>query len=56
MGLEKTSSVPVKGDKILTTPDDECDDMINGAHEDVFPIIVTKVEEWEKDRVKEGSS
>ena len=26
----------MKGDNILTTPDD----VINGAHEDVFPIIV----------------
>lgn len=35
MGFEKTSSVPVKGAKILTTPDDEFD----GEHEDVFPIM-----------------
>lgn len=47
MGFEKTSRVRVKGAKILTTPDDELDDMINGAHEDVFPIIVIKVEERE---------
>lgn len=45
MGFEKTSRVPVKGAKILTTPDNEFDDMINGAHEDVFPIIVIKAEE-----------
>ena len=35
MGFEKTSSVPVKGAKILSTPDDEFD----GEHEDVFPIM-----------------
>lgn len=50
MGFEKTSRVPVKGAKILTTPDDEFDDMINGAHEDVFPIVVIKVEEGEEEK------
>jgi hypothetical protein len=52
MGFEKTSRVPVNGAKILTTPEDEFVDMINGAHEDVFPIIVIRVDEQEKEKEK----
>lgn len=52
MGFEKTSSVPVKGAKILTTPDD----VINGAHEDVFPIIVLIEREKEKVAYNKGRS
>lgn len=53
MGFEKTSRVPVNGAKILTTPEDEFVDMINGAHEDVFPIIVIRVDEQEKEKEKQ---